>query len=105
MYLHALLRTPAGSLIEPMAIRLVDESAQEEVGVGRTQSSNGTRITSAVESKQARTRPRGPSGGIQSEILVSGLEGIGAGTCSRFQAKNLYLAEASKGTQRTCGRY
>jgi hypothetical protein len=97
MYLHALVMTPAGSLIESMAIRLIDESAQQEVGVGRTQSSNGTRVTSAVERRQARKRPRDPSEGTQSEIHVRGLEGVGAGMCSRFQAKRLDMAEASKG--------
>jgi hypothetical protein len=97
MYLHALVMTPAGSLIESMAIRLIDESAQQEVGVGRTQSSNGTRVTSAVERRQARKRPRDPPEDTQSEIHVRGLEGVGAGMCSRFQAKHLDMAEARKG--------
>jgi hypothetical protein len=97
MYLLALVKTPAGSVIESSAMRLIDESSQQEVGVGRSHSLTGTRDNSALERRKARKRPMDPSDGSQTEIHVRGLEVIGAGVSSRFQAKHLDMAEASKG--------
>jgi hypothetical protein len=97
MDLNSLVRTPAGSIIEFMAMRLLDEAAREDTGVDYLHNSSVTRGSTAAEQRKARKRPRSSVDSAQSKLHVRGLEGIGDGRRSRFQSQYLDTSEARKG--------
>jgi hypothetical protein len=80
-----------------MAMRLIDEGARQEAGIGRPQSSTGIRGTTAADRRKARKQPGMSVDGTKFELHVCGLESFGVGMRSSFQAKHLDMAVASKG--------
>jgi hypothetical protein len=70
LYLHALANTPAGSVLCDMATRLLSDDAQEEVCMS-------TRCVPCCGLERRQSKKRGRDGlQQQSEVRVSGLEGI-----------------------------
>jgi hypothetical protein len=76
MYLHSSVRTPAGFIVESMAMHLLDEDTREDAGVDYLNNSSGTRGSTAAERRNARKRPRSSVDSALSELHVRGLEGI-----------------------------
>ena len=101
MYLHSLANAPAGSVMLSMATRLIDQEAREEVGLAVAGQSNSNVPERESSRKRGRHFRRKESESVerQSEVLVTGLEGLSMrpDPVSEFQARHLGMAEASKG--------